>query len=97
MLELPTYSIYNYNLNNFFASGMFELLDHYQRFEIALKLSRGRRKKAEQCGYADGGTASGYRATKGQKALHIDAEQANTDRRTFKLRHQSPHGHSNKS
>ncbi len=59
------------------------LLVQYQRFEIALKLSRGRREKAEQGGYAGGGTAFGYRSVKGQKELHIDPEQANTGRRVF--------------
>ncbi len=57
---------------------MLELLDQYQRLEIALKLSRGRRKKAEQGGYAGGGVAFGYHTAKGQKVLHIDSTQANT-------------------
>ena len=46
---------------------MLELLDQYQRLEIALKLSRGRKKKAEQGGYAGGGVMFGYTVKKGQK------------------------------
>ena len=49
-IEQQTYSIYNYDPNDFLVNGMLELLDQYQRLEIALKLSRGRRKKAEQGG-----------------------------------------------
>lgn len=89
-IEQQTYSIYNYDPNDFLVNGMLELLDQYQRLEIALKLSRGRRKKAEQGGYAGGGTAFGYTAVKGQKILHIDTEHAETVRRTFELRHQFP-------
>lgn len=50
-IEQQTYSIYNNDPNDFLVNGMLELLDQYQRLEIALKLSRGRRKKAEQGGY----------------------------------------------
>ena len=69
---------------------MLELLDQYQRLEIALKLSRGQRKKAEQGGYAGGGAAYGYHCAKGQKVLHTDSEQANVVRRVFELRQQFP-------
>ena len=46
---------------------MLELLDQYQRLEIALKLSRGRKKKAEQGGYAGGGVLFGYKAKKDKR------------------------------
>ncbi len=71
-IEQQTYSIYNYDPNDFLVNGMLELLDQYQRIEIALKLSSSRRKKAEQGGYADGGVAFGYNTAKGQKVLDID-------------------------
>jgi len=53
-IEQPNYSIYTHDPNDFLVNGMLELLDQYQRLEIALKLSRGRKKKAEQGGYAGG-------------------------------------------
>ena len=46
---------------------MLELLDQYQRLEIALKLSRGRKKKAERGGYAGGGVLFGYKAKKDKR------------------------------
>lgn len=44
-IEQPTYSIYAHDPNDFLVNGMLELLDQYQRLEIALKLGRGRKKK----------------------------------------------------
>ncbi len=86
-IEQPNYSIYTHDPNDFLVNGMLELLDQYQRLEIALKLSRGRKKKAEQGGYAGGGVRFGYKATKGQKVLEVDAEKAVVVRRLFELRH----------
>lgn len=65
---------------------MLELLDQYQRLEIAMKLSRGRRKKAEQGGYAGGGIPYGYTCKKGQKQLVINLDEASAVRRLFELR-----------
>ncbi|GED12588.1 recombinase family protein [Aneurinibacillus migulanus] len=89
-IEQPNYSIYVHDPNDFLINGMMELLAQYQRLEIALKLGRGRRKKAQQGGYAGGGVAFGYRATKGQKVLQIDERQAEVVRRLFTLRRQNP-------
>jgi DNA invertase Pin-like site-specific DNA recombinase len=69
---------------------MLELLDQYQRLEITLKLGRGRRKKAEQGGYAGGGIAFGYKAVKGRKTLMIDERHAKTVKRLFELKHVHP-------
>ncbi|WCN36404.1 recombinase family protein [Aneurinibacillus uraniidurans] len=88
-IEQPNYSIYVHDPNDFLINGMMELLDQYQRLEIALKLGRGRRKKAQQGGYAGGGVAFGYRATKGQKVLQVDEGQAEVVRRLFTLRGQN--------
>lgn len=63
-IEQSTYSIYANDPNDFLINGMMELLDQYQRLEIAMKLSRGRRKKAEQGGYAGGGVPYGLTALK---------------------------------
>jgi DNA invertase Pin-like site-specific DNA recombinase len=89
-IEQPNYSIYAHDPNDFLVNGMLELLDQYQRLEIALKLSRGRRKKAEQGGYAGGGVAFGYTAKKGTKVIEIDPAQALTVRRLFELRELFP-------
>ncbi|MDT2046701.1 hypothetical protein [Priestia flexa] len=49
---------------------MLELLNQYQRLEIALKLSIGRKKKAEQGGYLGGGVMFSYTVQKGQKVFN---------------------------
>lgn len=90
-IEQPNYSIYNHDPNDFLVNGMLELLDQYQRLEITLKLSRGRKKKAEQGGYAGGRAAYGYKAVKGQKELQIDWEQAPAICRLFELKELFPH------
>lgn len=46
-IDRENYSIYTQNPNEIFVNGMFELLDVYERLEIALKLKRGRLQKAE--------------------------------------------------
>ncbi len=51
-----------------------------------MKLSRGRKKKAERGGYAGGGVLFGYKAKKGQKVLEVDARKAVVVRRLFELR-----------
>ncbi|MEI5912794.1 recombinase family protein [Bacillus albus] len=86
-IEQSSYSIYTHDPNDFLVNGMLELLDQYQRLEIALKLSRGRKKKAERGGYAGGGVLFGYKAKKGQKVLEVDAGKAVVVRRLFELRH----------
>ena len=93
-IEQPNYSIYTHDPNDFLVNGMLELLDQYQRLEISLKLSRGRKKKAEQGGYAGGGVMFGYRANKGQKVLEVDVEKAVVVRRLFELRYFLGIGHS---
>ncbi|RTE11194.1 recombinase family protein [Paenibacillus whitsoniae] len=85
-IEQPNYSIYAHDPNDFLVNGMLELLDQYQRLEIALKLSRGRKKKAEQGGYAGGGVIFGYSTKKGSKVIEIDESQAVVVRRLFELR-----------
>ncbi len=87
-IEQPTYSIHKKDPSDFLINGLMELLDQYQRLEIALKLGRGRNKKAQQGGYAGGRAIFGYTLPKGQKALQIDQKQAETVRRLFSLREQ---------
>lgn len=49
-IEQPNYSIYTHDPNDFLVNGMLELLDQYQRLEIALKLSRGRKRRLNEVG-----------------------------------------------
>lgn len=89
-IEQPTYSIHKKDPNDFLINGLMELLDQYQRLEIALKLGRGRSKKAQQGGYAGGRATFGYKAKKGQKCIQVDEKQAQTVRRVFQLKEQHP-------
>ena len=58
-IDSPNYSVYTQNPNEIFVNGMFELLDVYERLEIALKLKRGRLQKAKGGGYTGGGAPFG--------------------------------------
>jgi len=89
-IEQPMYSIHKKDPNDFLINGLMELLDQYQRLEIAMKLGRGRNQKAQQGGYAGGRATFGYTASKGQKVLQIDQKQAETVRRIFTIRELNP-------
>lgn len=84
-IDRPTYSIYANNPNEVLMNGMFELLDTYERLEIAMKLKRGRKKKAEGGGYSGGGAPYGYRAVRGSKVLEVVPDEAQGVRRVFEL------------
>ena len=75
-IDRPQYSIYTQNPNEVLVNGMLELLDVYERLEIALKLKRGRLQKAKEGGYAGGGIPFGYYCTHGGKKLFIQQEEA---------------------
>lgn len=89
-IERPTYSIYENGPSNVLINGMMELLDNYERLEIALKLKRGRSKKASLGGYSGGGAAIGYTAKNGSKILEVDEEKYFTVQRVFELRKDYP-------
>jgi DNA invertase Pin-like site-specific DNA recombinase len=89
-IEQPSYSINTHDPNDFLVNGMMELLDQYQRLEIAMKLGRGRKKKAQQGGYAGGRATYGYSAKKGQKTLQVDLLQAAAIKRLFELKRLFP-------
>lgn len=95
-IEQQMYSIYNDDPNDFLVNGMLELLGQYQGLEIALKLSRGRRKKAEQGGYAGDGAAFGYHTAKGQKVLILSFHKLIRSDVHWNSYTNPPHGHSNK-
>ncbi|MDQ0157950.1 recombinase family protein [Robertmurraya andreesenii] len=89
-IEQPNYSIYKKDPNDFLVNGLMELLDEYQRMEIAMKLGRGRNMKARQGKYAGGRAAFGYRAKKGQKFLEINHEESLVIKRLFELKGNFP-------
>ncbi|EJS69716.1 recombinase family protein [Bacillus wiedmannii] len=75
-IEQPFYSIHKKDPNDFLVNGLMELLDQYQRLEIALKLTKGRNKKAKEGGYAGGRVTFGYMKQKGEKELKIHNNHA---------------------
>ena len=84
-IDRPDYSIYKKNPSTNLMNGVFELLDEYEREEIALKLGRGRKKKAEGGGYSGGGAPYGYKAVRGSKVLEVVPDEAQLVRRVFDL------------
>ena len=84
-IDAPTYSIYASNPTDVLINGVLEVLDQYERLEIARKLRRGRKKKAEGGGYSGGGAPYGYRAVRGSKVLEIVPDEAQGVQRVFEL------------
>ena len=89
-IDRPNYSIYTQKPNEVFINGMFELLDVYERLEIALKLKRGRMQKAKAGGYAGGGAPYGYCCSNGSKMLSINLEEAKAVKKVFQLKELMP-------
>lgn len=89
-IDRPNYSIYTQNPNEIFVNGMFELLDVYERLEIALKLKRGRLQKAKGGGYAGGGVPFGYYCPRGGKKLCVHTTEAVAVQRVFEIRQSFP-------
>lgn len=89
-VDRPGYSIYTQNPTEIFMNGMFEVLDVYERLEIALKLKRGRLQKARGGGYAGGGIPYGYCCPAGCRKLCVDTREAEAVRRIFHLRQLMP-------
>ncbi|WP_249878400.1 recombinase family protein [Niallia circulans] len=85
-IEQPFYSIHKKDPNDFLVNGLMELLDQYQRLEIALKLTKGRNKKAKEGGYAGGRATFGYQKQKGEKELRIHNGHAEVVKRLFELK-----------
>ena len=91
-IEQSSYSIYTHDPNDFLVNGMLELLDQYQRLEIALKLSRGRKRRLNEVGMQVAVYCLVTRP-KGQKVLEVDAGKAVVVRRLFELRYILKIGH----
>lgn len=89
-VDRPNYSIYTQNPNEIFVNGMFELLDVYERLEIALKLKRGRLQKAKGGGYAGGGVPFGYGCVRGGRKMYVHPAEAKAVQRVFEIRQGFP-------
>jgi DNA invertase Pin-like site-specific DNA recombinase len=89
-IDRPNYSVYSSNPNDILVNGMLELLDTYERQEIALKLKRGRIQKAKEGGYSGGGVPYGYVAKRGSKVMEIEPQRAKAVRRVFELNNMCP-------
>jgi DNA invertase Pin-like site-specific DNA recombinase len=91
-IDRPTYSIHalDKDPSAFLIAAIMEALDQYERLEIALKLRRGRAKKASLGGFAGGRAPLGYTARRGGKVLQVDPAGAATVRRAFELRDSNP-------
>lgn len=89
-IDRPDYSIYTQNPSEVLVNGMFELLDVYERLEIALKLKRGRLQKAKGGGYAGGGVPFGYSCVHGGKKIYVDAAEAKAVQMVFQIRRLFP-------
>ena len=60
-IEQPTYSVYDKEPNDYLVNTIMEALDHYERMNIALKLSKGRRSKAKSGIKGGGNVPLGYK------------------------------------
>lgn len=65
-------------------NGLIELLEQYQRFEIVPKLTKGRKNKAKEAGYAGGRVV--YMKQKGEKELKINNVHAEVVKWLFELK-----------
>ncbi len=89
-IDRPQYTIYTQNPSEILVNGMMELLDVYERLEIALKLKRGRIQKAKGGGYAGGGVPYGYDCPRGSKRLLVNQKEAQAVRKVFQLKKIQP-------
>ena len=62
----------------------------FEKAMITLRMTTGRKAKARRGGYAGGGAAIGYTATRGAKVLELDPRKAEAVRMAFKLRAEYP-------
>ena len=85
-VDRPNYSIYEKDPTSVLINGMMELLDLYERLEIAKRLRRGRRAKAANGGYAGGNAPVGYRRERHARKLVIDPEMAEVVKHVFRIK-----------
>ena len=89
-IDRPSYSIYDKDPTAYLINGMMELLDQYERLEIAKRLRRGRRAKASKGGYAGGNAPIGYIRERHTKKLFVDPEKAEVVKHVFRMKKKHP-------
>lgn len=80
-IENPSYTIYEKDPNNYLMNTLFEALDVWDKMQISMKLSKGRRAKAKSGGKSCGIAPIGYKWS-GQEII-IDEENAQIVREMF--------------
>lgn len=75
-IEQPQYDLYTVNPNDRLVAGMMELLDEWERLNIALKLARGRTVKAKGGDKPAGVCPLGYKYAPDKKSVIIDEDEA---------------------
>ena len=85
-VDRANYSIYNRAPTSVLINGMMELLDLYERLEIAKRLRRGRRAKAAKGGYAGGNAPIGYKRERHSRKLVVDPEMAEVVKHVFRIK-----------
>jgi DNA invertase Pin-like site-specific DNA recombinase len=84
-IDQPTYSVYTKDPSDFLINAIMEVIDEFQRLEIALKLRRGKLHKAKEGGFAGGQRAYGYQA-RGDHDLAVDPEELAVVQRIREMR-----------
>ncbi len=69
---------------------MMGIFAELEKSMIPARMSGGRKQKARGSGYAGGGVAIGYQATRGGKVLELDQGKAATVKRVLELRQEQP-------
>ena len=88
-IDRPNYSIYDNDPTSLLINGMMELLDMYERLEIAKRLRRGRKAKASKGGYAGGNAPIGYTRERNAKKLMIDPNRVEIVKHVFRVKKQN--------
>ena len=84
-IEQPRYSVKQKDPSEILINGMFELLDEYERINIALKLAKGRSTKAYKGDKPAGVAPYGYQYSADKKKIVVAENEAATVRRMFRL------------
>lgn len=84
-IEEPRYSLYTKDPNEFLFNSFMEMLDEYSRLEINMKLSKGRRTKANKGIKPCGNLPYGYRYSSDKKKIEINPEESKIVNIMFEL------------
>lgn len=82
-IEQPNYDLYAKDPTEQFSRGLFELLDEYERAQIAMKLARGRMTKAKQGNKPAGAIPFGYAYSGDKKSVVVVESEAAIVKRIY--------------